>query len=154
MRRRPTILIVILLIMPVVLGGARPAAAEAAQVIDISGCNDPYEYLGDIYQTCFQQQGVVQFITLPSGDTKATTNTTTSVVTTVNGEVSQSDRATLHITELVRDGETQVYHYRSYTLDDILIDPVTGEVVTCVQTYHYVVANGEVRLETNSFECS
>jgi len=135
-------------------GFARPVAAAPAQPIDIAVCNPPFELLGDIYQTCFEEKGVVQFTELPSGGFKATTNTTLSRTTTVNGEVNQVDRATLHITELVKNGKTQVYHYRSYFLDDILIDPATGEVVTCVTTYHYVESNGEVRVETDSFECT
>jgi hypothetical protein len=153
MNRRSSIVVAAVLLMLGMPGLARPVAAAPAQPIDRSGCHDPYENLGDIYQTCFDEKGVVQFTELPSGGFKSTINTTVSVTTTVNGEVSQADRAKLHIFELVKDGETHVRRYRSYTLDDILIDPGTGEVMTCIATYHYVEANGEVRVETDSFEC-
>jgi hypothetical protein len=154
MNRRFAIVVIAVLLLVSMPGFARPVAAAPPQLIKIDECNAPYELLGDIYQTCFKERGVVQITELPSGGFKATTNTTLTRTTTVNGEVTQRDMATLHITEIVRDGERQLYHYRSYSVDDFLIDPETGEVGTCVTTYHYVESNGEVRVETDSLECT
>jgi hypothetical protein len=152
MRLRIAILIATVMLAANMLGMAQSTAAAPAQPFRESGC-DAFEFLGDVYEHCWEVKSVSQFNELPSGDTKLTYNGTSTSSLSVNGVVTESATSRDHYVHVFKKGEDQILRDRS-TGTYLYTNHEEGVVVTCTFVTDYFYANGEMRHEVSDFVCS
>ena len=147
MRTRFTFTTVVLLLVLGMFGFAQPAAADPAFPLRDSGCWDPYELEGTVYQACYELHGAGQQI---ATDTHFKYSYTLVATYTFyeNGVLVQTEKEQYHTVIVAKGSEEKLYllrvtHAFSYP-----------DGTTCTEHYHVVVANGETRLETSNPICT
>jgi hypothetical protein len=146
MRTRFTFTATVLLLVLCTLGFAQPAVAAAFPLRD-SGCWDPYELEGTVYQACYELHGSGQSLESGTGS-KYIYNLVATYTFYENGVLVQTEMESYHTVIVVQANEEKVYllsDSRRFTYPD---------GTTCTTTYHVVVTNGETRLETSSPVCT
>lgn len=130
----------------VLMLGTGPAIAAAdvdTTIIHQSSCH--YDSNGN--QICTEAQGVLHRVQTPSGNLHFQMNLRNGfTVTAPDGQVRSSSYA-INQSYLFKEGEQQVYTYNDHRTEDY--GPFT---CTLDSIYHY--ANGELRVNRGTYECT
>ena len=141
--RRALSAISVAVIAALALAGTVSAAPGNGATVQKFG--DCYSYSG--YTTCYDYRYVFNYTQTPSGNYQYVTNGASRSTTTGPGGYQYSSTGTFHDIFLVRETQTQLYHY-----SDRYQDTYGG--VTCSYRYKYHYANGEVRISVNDYQCT
>jgi hypothetical protein len=148
MRSSFTLLIGTLMLIVSLLGTIQLAAARA-EPYSISGCLYPEE--GHVY--CYEDTGVVQYHESPSGTSVGISNSRVSSTLTIDGELVETRHRKSHFVQV---GKGSQAHVDGWNGSDTFtyIDPATETSLTCTYTFVFVYANGDIRHEDETLECS